>query len=621
MVLIKCMTIPDDSNVKRTRSVMKNKIVIIDSGIDRSYVNKYNIQIVDGINLCSEGEKDNIYDSLGHGTGVTSIINSMNTDKSYVIIKIYDTQLRQNEETLLNALRYIIESKIEYSIIHMSVGVDYFSKTMFELCNEIYENKNIIVSAFDNAGCISYPAAFECVIGVEANELCTKRSDFICNPDEIVSVYAKGGFHRVLWLDGKSAIKQGNSMSAAYVTGFLAKSQLQLYEKEEAIEILKNNTTFSGNTIIYEGQYFNNDYCITDNEIKSIKNASIFPYSKETSALIRYSNLLHFNIVGIYTSKYMGNIGRIVNNVSNTKSYIIQNISDINFQNIDTMILGHLNQFEKFDQNLKKHILELCLENNINVYCFDSDRLDSYYERFCKKKLFLRCPVVNRKYIGKRGKLYKTMTPIVSVFGTSSKQGKFSLQVEIKSIMENKGYEVGFLSTEPMGIFWGANKLLPFGYEGIKNISDFEFIDLANTLIHDIDLLEKDIIITGSQSSTIPRSLNHIGYMAVKQTQYMLGIQPDGVLLVINYNDSFDYIGRTISVLESLIQTRVIALVVYPLGYKTGWLKQNNKQAEVPLEKLTEYQNFIYEKFHIPVYIHGIEKEEIVQNIIDYFSA
>lgn len=567
---------------------MKNKIIIIDTGLDQLFINRYKINISMGINFAEQELSYSFNDVLGHGTGIVSIIHSIIPECEFIIFKIFGEKLEQSEEILLIALKKILELNIEFSIIHLSVGINFYSSELDIVCNKIYEHHNIIISAFDNAGCISYPASLKCVIGVEASDKCIRRSDFIFPQNEVVSIYAKGGFHRVVSSKSKTEIRQGNSLSAAYVTGYLAKAKLITYTNQEATCELRKISTYIDKGIVNHNNYFDEKFLLSEKEFRSISNIGIFPFNKETNSLIRYSKMLHFSIAGIYTSKLLGNLNTEISDSEKKQKYIIKSLESAEFEKIDTMVIGHLNKLEIFNQGIKDNILQMCYEKNVNVFSLDSDDLEKFYNKFVNKGLFLRCPSIVEKVYGKKGKLYKIKTPILGVLGTSSNQGKFSLQLDLKKEFEIEGYKVGYLCTEPTGILFGADRILPFGYEGIRDIGDFKFIDLVNTLLHEVDILNKDIIITGSQSRTIAQSANHLGHMAIKQMEYLMAIQPDVVLLCVNYNDEMGYIRKTIEVIENLTDAKVIGIAIYPLGFKSGWKRQNGKYDRIPIELLNE---------------------------------
>lgn len=596
---------------------MINRVVIIDSGIDQIFLQNKNIKVTSYFDFTQFACNDDISDKIGHGTAVTSIIYSINHECEFIILKIYNEELEQNENVLIEALNYIIQNNIESSIVHMSVGVNYFSSEIESLCNLIYKKNNILVSAFDNLGCISYPAAFDFVIGVEGCTQCIKRSDFIISENEIVDVYAKGGFHRVIGLKGISAIKQGNSMSAAYVTGYLSKMDLFYFTKKEVVEKIKKVSTYISDNAFNENNYFEKKLMLTNKELTNIIRAGIFPYNKETSVIVRNAHLLNFKIEKIYTTKYNGNFGK--NICFNGEEYSLENIDKINCDIIDTLIVGHLNKYELIMPGIKRKVLEKCYENRINVFSLDSDLVSENLECFEKQNLFIRCPTIIDKNNGKKGKLFRIKTPILGVFGTSSNQGKFSLQLELKHIFEKNDYEIGFLATEPAAVLFNADSTIPYGFNGIRNMNEYDFINLINNQLHDIDMLEKDLIISGAQSRTIIQDANHLGHMAIKQIEFLLALQPDAVILCVNYNDSVPYIKRTINTIESLSNAKVICIVLFPLGYKTGWKKQNEIFEHIPNELMMKTIQNLERELNIKTYVVNSDIEKIFSTIIDFF--
>ena len=69
----------------------------------------------------------------------------------------------------------------------------------------------------------------------------------------------------------------------------------------------------------------------------------IFPFSKEMHSLIRFSQLLDFDIVDIYDVKYSLKVHASTNVLLKenlTNNYIIKDINNIKWENIDTLIIG-----------------------------------------------------------------------------------------------------------------------------------------------------------------------------------------------------------------------------------------------------------------------------------------
>ena len=73
-----------------------------------------------------------------------------------------------DEDLLISAILYI-EENINCRVINISSGIKLCERLIEfrNICNRISDKGIFIVSAFDNDGAMSYPAAFDSVIGVE----------------------------------------------------------------------------------------------------------------------------------------------------------------------------------------------------------------------------------------------------------------------------------------------------------------------------------------------------------------------------------------------------------------------------------------------------------------------
>lgn len=598
---------------------MNTKIAIVDSGINYCHSKMRNLKLCHSYNVI--GNCTEVNDNVGHGTAVVGIIQTINANVDISIIKIYEYELSTNIDTLLAALHYIWE-KIDCDILHLSLGVSYYNQDLYNLCKAFYKKGTIIVSAYNNDGSISYPAAFDCVLGVEGKKQCTKGSDFFLpDKDDIVDIYAKGGFHRVAWTKPEYVIQQGNSMSAAYVTGYLSKYYERGINNESVVQILKNISTFIPYTI-------NNPTALSslnkDNSEINIKRAGLFPFNKEMMAIINYADLLSFEVSGIYSCKYLGNLKKRVCGIYGGRTYEIKNVEDINFQDIDTLIIGHLVELEELTHiKYKEKLLQACLENRKNAFLFDSYELGDFPTLFRKNNLKLYIPDnYEKRDKNRNGKLYQVSSPVLGIFGTSSKQGKFTLQLQLRKIFIHKGYKIAQLATEPNALLFGIDNCIPFGYSSRINLDQYEFISYLNGVMHQLDVKSPDLIITGSQSGTIPEDYLHLGHLPIRQLEFLIGTIPDAVILCVNCNDDVQYIKKTIDVIEGLGDTSVIALAICPFYNRNGWDYATNNSAFLSNEQVERVKWFFYEKLNLPNYVIGdaSDGEKLADIIIDYFA-
>lgn len=163
----------------------------------------------------------------------------------------------------------------------------------------------------------------------------------------------------------------------------------------------------------------------------------------------------------------------------------------------------------------------------------------------------------------------------------------------------------------------------PMGYNNSVYLLEDEAIRYLNSLIYNLCMKDTDVIITGSQSGTIPFDTGNIVQFSLPQFSYLLGTQPDVVVLCINPFDDLDYIMRTKLFIEASVDCKVIAFVMFPMDIKDDWTGIYGQKVRITDEKYTMLRTIINEKFSIPVYKLGdVEDMNLVVNtIINYLST
>lgn len=92
-----------------------------------------------------------------------------------------------------------------------------------------------------------------------------------------------------------------------------------------------------------------------------------------------------------------------------------------------------------------------------------------------------------------------------------------------------------------------------------------------NETIHKLEDTRCDIILVGSQSASVNIYPNHLYYYNIFQTNFLMGTRPDAIILSISMNDTYEYIEKTISFLESTVECEVIALCLFPVVQTFDW--------------------------------------------------
>lgn len=604
---------------------MKYDIVIVDTGYNGSHPRLKNRSIT-GIQICKKDvsgyeiitlPKDN--DDVGHGTAVSNIIYTHAPDASILMVKIFDKLLYVDEDLLYFTLNYIL-SRVDCKLINLSLGIpalkDY--KKMYNVCDKINKKGIVIVAAFDNDGSVSFPAAFDNVVGVTSNNYCYKNDEYFVIDNSIVNVGAKGNMQKIAWLDNKYSIGQGNSYACAHISGISIK-QLNEMSSCNCQKLLKKLKAHQSSE--KESHSYKYDNSLVPKRHMHYKNAAIFPFNKEMHSLVRFQSLLPFRIVDVYDIKYSPNIGAstdLLLNIATKNPYTIKKIDDIDWEAIDTLIIGHthtlLNSVIK-DCKLMESLLYSAQEQNKNVFSFDN--LPS---QFKKNEKFL-CPDLHDNYIPiPYGKLYRQTKPVLAVFGTSSKQGKFTLQLLLREKLIKKGYLVGQLGTEPSSLLFGMDECFHFGYDSEMQLSRFSAIAFLNNALYTISQKNVDLIITGCQSESILTGEGNLFNYPIPQIEFLLGVLPDAIVLVINPFDELQTIKRTISFLESCVECKVIAVVMFPMTHNIE--NPFGPKVHIFNSEFEQLSTIINQVCKVPVFLldNNLHMDSLISLIEEYFS-
>ena len=587
-------------------------IAIIDSGT-KDYEN-----ITKGYNFRVKGDNEiiienNFHDTYGHGTAVYSIIKKNNEECNYYIFKVIDQNDTIDEKIICTALEYIFNN-LDIDIINMSLGtVSLSDDRMYNICKRLYDKGVILVSAFDNEGAISYPAAFDCVIGVDGSDLCRKVDDFIFYEDKILNVAAKGGMQRVKWCEPDNIIVKGSSFACAHATNKIVniyKNGIKSFE-----EILEYFKSIAIQIIAYE-----------EKEEKvfeyKIDRAVIFPFNKEMHNFVRYPELLDFKVMEVYDTKYSSNVGRKTTDVmidKSVKEYCIKNIDDIKWDLFDTLVIGHTEKLLSYigKENIVDSLIKEAINRGKNIYSFD--RIDK--AEYKNDNIYF--PAVIDKYLPplREGKLFYINKPVLGIFGTSSKQGKFTLQLELRKRLIDEGYQVGQLGTEPNALLFGLDCVYPVGYNRMVCLDEEEQIRYLNYKMNEI-ADGNDLIIVGSQSGTVPYEYKNTSYYTYEQVNFLMATNPDAVVLCINYYDEINYIRRSINVIEQLGECKVLGLVVFPMIPEQTRKGMYGKRRKIRGTGAEEIKTMIIRSTGKNAYILGDSNDmkELMNKIIGFFS-
>lgn len=221
-----------------------NKIAILDSGIDSKssaftkIINNYTINHTDtGCYIKEVFEEDEI----GHGTAVASIIYKNNPNIQIYNFKLFGNKINISTSVLYATLNYINENyeNLNIDFINISLGITFLEEydILNGICNSLFRKKCIIISAFDNHGAISYPAAIESVIGVDVTRIYNDKKDIFNCKNSIVNYLLPDIYYRADGLNNRKNIVKGTSFACAKITGILSK---ELDNEEKKSQFINN---------------------------------------------------------------------------------------------------------------------------------------------------------------------------------------------------------------------------------------------------------------------------------------------------------------------------------------------------------------------------------------------
>ena len=387
----------------------------------------------------------------------------------------------------------------------------------------------------------------------------TDENLFSITNDDVVDIIGADCYFRLRWKENKKMILQGSSFCTAVIMNKLLASRKKFHTKQSAKEYLKS---IAQSELIEQDCYDTNRIY---NFVKNIHRAVIFPFNKEIHSLAAFENMLDFQVERYYDVREKMLVGKKISDILNycDNSKCICDINSLCWEDeFDTIICGHLFEIQSL---LKRNYIEKIIEKS-KIYrkkVFFFDDISTYL--IDKNKNEMICSVNAVKYYCPQvrdGMLAINGTPTVAVLGTSSKQGKYTIQLSLRNELMKRGYDVGVLGTEPSSFLFGFDETYAYGYGNMMNTLNDETTHIVNEMIRKINSQGRDIIITGAQSGMIPYYLTNTKMYTSKQLEFLLGVNPDTYILCVNSIDTIEYIKKTISFIESVTEAELAGIVI-----------------------------------------------------------
>jgi hypothetical protein len=531
-----------------------------------------------------------------HGTAVCGeIARCCDSPLEIDVFPVFNDNFEADPEAIIACLKYI-EQDDAYKIVNMSLGIEdpQYAIEIDKICRRLTEKGVVLVSAFDNWGSMTYPACLDTVIGVDvSNEHIGNADDYIYVEGSCINIVFQKMQKIVNWHDPDTILAYGSSFNAAYITGMLCRylQDHDEFDLDIALAYLKENAKH-----------------VTKYEIKhirkmpfDIKKAVMFPFNKEIESAAKLNAYLPFELVDVFDFRHSRHIGEhIVPLGERGETYSVKSIRSIDWDSFDTIIIGHLNEHnDAYKLPVIDSIVEKCKYHNKNIYCFDSLLHDRYGDAIESMSYY---PSIekNQVHVNQLGKMWNVPIPVIAILGTRSRLGKHTVQVKMTDYIRKIGYDPGFLSTEPSGYLFGADYVFPYGFGSTANISIDEYALVVNDMVYNIFLSDKDIILAGLQSQTIPLHEKNINQSTIKQFSLLFGLSPDGIIMCVSPDDDIEYIVRTIDTMKSLYQVILYGILVSPVRvtYNKAGIQQLSTVASC---EIMEFIKKLEAVFSVPV--------------------
>ncbi len=335
-------------------------------------------------------------DFVGHGTAVANIIYKQNPNIDIISFRICGEDMTIDEDGLLFVLKYIYYN-IDVDLINISAGLTYLYKysELKDICHNFSIKKTIIVSAFDNDGAITYPAALDEVIGVDTTSNYVNKNEIQYLRNSIVDILVPDIFYRTIWKQNRTVLK-GTSFATARITGIIS-TCLPIYEKDRLLSHISNYTFELPSTANLSKPNF------------IIQKAILFPINKESHAILHFKHLLPFELCGVYDERLSGNVKKTI------CGYEVKSFYSINWEDdFDTIILSCTTQLSLLtNRNYYTEIISKSNKYNKNIYTFEDIKNED-------KNIFFPKLTDSMTPIRNNGKLHKTTLPVVGVFNEFS---------------------------------------------------------------------------------------------------------------------------------------------------------------------------------------------------------
>ena len=367
-----------------------------------------------------------------------------------------------------------------------------------------------------------------------------------------------------------------------------------------------------------------------------IGKAALYPYNKEMHGFVRYLDQLAFEIVGIADPVGKGLVGKDAGEAVGIPPVGIRIAPRLPeaLEGADTLVLGYVDELGRIaKRDVLRESIQTALDKGLHVFSFLPVPPTVYSDLYAKardKKLKIVYPYISsgevQNLLQKPPNYGPVDVPVLGVFGTSSQQGKFTVQLALRKNLLEMGYKIGQIGTEHQSELFGMDFAFPMGYASSLDLPLQVFVPYLDIKMREICRQKQpDIILVGSQSGTIPYDIEQHSTHSLPSIAFLLGTKPDVCVLVVNSIDPDEYIQDTMDAIRALGKAPTLLLAMSDkekhirAAYGRSWITPRQLSREEIDEKLC----CLGDKFSLPAVeiTSGEGQQMMMETVIQYFTA
>ena len=630
------------------------KVAVIDSGIDPTHPKIKSVAGGVDLSIDSHGQiilGTDCTDRAGHGTACAGIIQRKALEAELYSIRIFDESLGTDGRALIAALQWAVEHKMD--VVNLSLGTTEvaFREALAEVGRQADEAGTILVAAEHNEGVESYPSVLPETIGVTAGKV-YGRYGYFYRAGETIECVARGDAQRLCWLKPREVMIGGTSFATPHITGIVAliREAYPQAKLEKVREILQTNATAGQPELVRGVDYFNLPTArktpvnlpvssAASKETRSydwISKAALYPYNKEMHGFVRYLDRLAFEIVGIADPVGKGLVGKDAGEAIGLPPVginITPRLPDA-LEGADTLVLGYVDELSRIaKRDVLRESIQTALDKGLHVFSFLPVPPTIYSDLYAKardKELKIVYPHISSNVVQhllqKPPNYGAVNVPVLGIFGTSSQQGKFTVQLALRKKLLEMGYKVGQIGTEHQSELFDMDFAFPMGYASPLDFPLQAYVPYLDIKMREIcQKKQPDIILVGSQSGTIAYDIDQHSTHSLPSIAFLMGTKPDICILVVNNIDPDEYIQDTMDAIRALGKAPTILLAMSDkekhirAAYGQSWITPRQLSQEEIDEKLC----YLEDKFSLPAVeiASGQGQQKMLETAIQYFTA